>query len=167
MDGLKKVASMVILRNGKQYLLLKRANDPNKGKFLPVGGKIAPFETPVDCAIRETFEETGISINRPTFFGMLTETSPMDYNWISYIYLAEIEDMTPPYCDEGELVWIAADMLGEIDTPPTDLHVYKCIDKNRKFILNATYDKDLNLVEMWEELSGEIVFQDYISIVNY
>ena len=91
MDGLKKVASMVILKNRDRYLLLKRAKEPNKGKYLPVGGKLDPYETPLNCAIRETFEETGIRIENPKFCGTLIESSPTDYNWICYIYLAEIE----------------------------------------------------------------------------
>jgi 8-oxo-dGTP diphosphatase len=158
MEGLKKVASMVILKNQNRYLLLKRANEPNKGKYLPVGGKLDPFETPFDCAVRETYEETGINIENLIFCGMLTESSPIAYNWIAYIYLAEIDDIPPPPCEEGELEWVDSELLASIDTPPTDLFIYQYVNKNIKFIFSAVYDKEMNLIEMHEELSGEQVY---------
>ncbi len=149
---------MVILKNQNRYLLLKRANEPNKGKYLPVGGKLDPFETPFDCAVRETYEETGINIENPIFCGMLTESSPIAYNWIAYIYLAEIDDIPPPPCDEGELEWVDSELLASIDTPPTDLFIYQYVHKNIKFIFSAVYDKEMNLIEMHDELSGEHVY---------
>jgi len=45
--GLKKVAAMCILRSGDQYMLLERYNEPNKGMYVPVGGKVEPYESPL------------------------------------------------------------------------------------------------------------------------
>ena len=66
-EGLKRVAVFCIIKSGDQYLLLKRAKAPNQGKFVPVGGKIDPYESPMQAVIRETMEETGISISAPKF----------------------------------------------------------------------------------------------------
>jgi 8-oxo-dGTP diphosphatase len=151
--GIKKVATMVILQHKDRYLLLKRAKAPNAGMYLPVGGKIEPFEDPKSCAIRETKEETGIKISNPLFCGILTESSPTKYNWISYIYKAEIEDQPAPNCDEGELEWIEEKDLAELPTPPTDMCIYQYVKNNQKFILNAIYNQDLELIEMREELT--------------
>ncbi len=49
--GLKRTATLCILRNDNNCLLLKRLREP------PVGGKLDPFESPLNAAIRETFEE--------------------------------------------------------------------------------------------------------------
>ena len=38
--GLKRATVMVVLRSGDQFMLLKRAKEPNKGLYVPVGGKI-------------------------------------------------------------------------------------------------------------------------------
>lgn len=58
------VAKTIIRQNGN-YLLVKRAINPKKPFSeqwdLP-GGKIEPGEKPEDCAVRETKEETGLSI---------------------------------------------------------------------------------------------------------
>lgn len=149
---------MVILKHADKYLLLRRAKEPNIGKYLPVGGKLDPFESPKACAVRETKEETGIDIKNPLFCGTLVESSPTDYNWLCYIYLAEIDDMPAPYCDEGELVWINEIDLDNVPTPPTDLLIYKFIREDRKFAFSAEYDADLNMMEMWDELTETKVY---------
>ena len=78
--GYKTNASMVILRNGTSYMLLKRNKEPFIGHYVPVGGKVEPHESPIKAAIRETFEETGFTIDSPKFCGVLVESSPTKYN---------------------------------------------------------------------------------------
>jgi 8-oxo-dGTP diphosphatase len=41
--GLKRVATLCILRNKDKFLLLKRLKEPNKDMYVPVGGKLDPF----------------------------------------------------------------------------------------------------------------------------
>ena len=60
MKGLKRTAVMVVLRCGTQFLLLKRAKEPNRGLYVPVGGKVEPYEDPYQTGLREVEEETGI-----------------------------------------------------------------------------------------------------------
>lgn len=148
---------MVILRCSGRYLLLRRAKAPNAGLYAPVGGKLEPNERPVDAAIRETLEETGIAISSPTLCGVLSETAPVDYNWLCYIYLAEIPDQEPPPCNEGVLEWIAFDRLTDVPLPATDPIVYEYVQRGEKFVFDAVFDADLNLLHMVEELSGKVV----------
>jgi 8-oxo-dGTP diphosphatase len=89
---------------------------------------------------------------------MLTESSPIAYNWIAYIYLAEIDDIPPPPCDEGELKWVDSKLLASIDTPPTDLFIYQYVHKNIKFVFSAVYDKEMNLIEILDELNNKKVY---------
>tara|TARA_B000000475_G_scaffold90217_1_gene73169 strand:+ start:1734 stop:2216 length:483 start_codon:yes stop_codon:yes gene_type:complete len=153
-EGNKKVATLCVLKNKNKFLLLKRYNEPNKDKYVPVGGKLKNYESPKDGVIRETLEETGIIIKEPKFFGILTESSPTDYNWISYIFCSEIKYILPPTSDEGKLEWIEYDKIKKIPTPLTDHHIYKFILENKKFIINAQYNKELKLLEMTEEISN-------------
>ena len=150
MEGLKKVAVICILKNDDKFLLLKRLKEPNKDLFTPLGGKIDPFETPLDAAIRETWEESGIRVEKMDFCGILTESSPTKYNWTSYVYISEIEFQEGPECNEGTLHWINANEILNIPTPKTDWHIYEYAVKNQKFIFDAVYDTDLNLLEMTE-----------------
>ncbi len=152
--GLKKSAVFCVLQCQDAYLLLERNKPPHQGKMVPVGGKIEPFETPLSAVLRETYEETGWTIASPKFRGILTETSPIDYNWISFIYSAEIDYCPPPECNEGVLKWISTDELDLIQTPVTDRYIFQFINENRFFILDALYDDALDLLEMRDELTG-------------
>lgn len=155
--GIKRIAAMCVLKHKEQFLLLKRANEPNIGKYVPVGGKLEPHESPYQAVLRETFEETGIQLEAAKFCGILTETSPVKYNWISYIYSAEIPYQPAPFCDEGILEWIAIEDLLKVPTPPTDWWIYKYILADKPFVFSADYDADLTMLEMREDMKGEKV----------
>ena len=56
-----KIAVLVFLENAAgEHLLLLRAKPPNLGIWSPIGGKLdtAAGESPFECAVRETQEET-------------------------------------------------------------------------------------------------------------
>lgn len=156
--GLKKAAVLILLKHQDQFLLLLRDREPNQGLYTPVGGKLDPGERPLDAAIRETREETGIHIQAPKFCGILTESSPGKYNWISYVYLAEIPWQDAPPCSEGTLAWIPIQDLAQFPTPPTDLAIYQYALRAQPFILDALFNESLELLEMKDELSGQILF---------
>ena len=152
--GLKRSASMVVLRHQDQWLLLRRSKSPNKGKYVPVGGKLEPFESPRQAALRETAEETGIEVTELHYAGFIVESAPNSYNWQVFVYWAEIPWQPAPYCDEGELEWIkTADVLA-LDMPATDPWVYYYIQQGHCFAIDASFDENLNLLSMREEHNG-------------
>lgn len=158
MLGLKKIAAMVILRHADQYLLLKRNKEPNRNTYVPVGGKLEPFETPRSAAIRETYEETGIEIEHLHFCGTLIESSPTKYNWMCYIYLADIDWIEAPFCDEGTLEWIKHCDLNNIPTPPTDSFIYEYVQQSKPFAFSAIFSENLEMLEMREEIENNLTF---------
>lgn len=147
-EGLKKVAVFCVITSGDYFLLLKRNKQPNLGKYVPVGGKIDPHESPADAIVREVYEEAGIEIKMPKLFGTLSETSPTSYNWISYVYTYEVDMFPNPSCDEGTLEWIHTSQLSSIPTPPTDLMIFDYIKKGRIFALEAIFDENLNMLSI-------------------
>lgn len=156
--GLKRTATLCVLKNGNRMLLLKRWKEPNKGTYTPVGGKLDPHESPHDAAIRETWEETGIKVEKMKYCGLLTETSPTDYNWTGYVYLAEIDFVPAPPCNEGELEWIHFDDILSIPTPKTDWYIYQYLLEQKPFAFSAEFDEALDLIEMREEIEDVLVF---------
>jgi 8-oxo-dGTP diphosphatase len=152
--GLKRTATLCILRHEHQFLLLRRLKEPNKDNYTPVGGKLDPFESPLQAAIRETREETGIAVDTMRYCGILTETSPTAYNWTGYVYLADIDFVPPPSCNEGTLEWIAYENLLDVPTPKTDWYIYKYILEGKPFAFSAEYDEHLNLLCMTEEIES-------------
>ena len=158
-NGHKQPAVLSILKSENHFLLLKREKEPNKGKYTPIGGKLDPFESPIKTVIRETFEETGIQINNPEYCGVMVESSPTNYNWICFVYLAEIDYIEPPQCNEGRLDWIEISELLNIPTPATDLYIYRYVLEKQKFMFNVEYDENLNILEIKEEIENIVLSQ--------
>lgn len=152
--GHKQPAVLCVLKHADQFLLLKRKKEPNAGMYTPVGGKIDPFESPRDAALRETFEETGLKVGDAKYCGVLVDSSPTKYNWICFVYLAEIDPVPPPPCNEGTLEWIPAPELLGVPTPPTDYYIYEYVLAERPFMLSADYDEALRMTALREEIEG-------------
>ncbi len=156
--GLKKAAVLCILRSEAGFLLLRRSKEPNLGKYTPIGGHLEPFETPRQAVIREVKEETGISIQEPHLRGILTESSPTQYNWINYIYTADIPAIPPVECTEGTLEWVTPARLDTIPKPTTDGYIYDYISQSEFFVFDAVYDENVKLITLVDELSGTVLF---------
>ncbi len=151
----KKVAVLCILEHDNQFLLLKRRKAPNIGLYTPVGGKLHPFESPEQAAYRETMEETGIEVENFRYWGSLVETSPADYNWVSFVYHAEVEYCEPIDCSEGTLKWIDQIDLRKLKAPDTDWHLYQYILLKKPFAIHAEYNQQLQLMQMKEMIEGK------------
>jgi len=154
--GLKKTTVLCVLRSGDALLLLRRTKEPNLGKYVPVGGHVEPCETPRDAAVREVREETGWRLGDVEFCGVLVETSPTDFNWVNFIYSAPVERFNPPHCREGVLEWVELSRLPHIPTPTTDMYIYQLILRGQAFVLNAEYDRSLQLRLLQDEITGEV-----------
>ena len=67
--------TLCYLEQDNAYLMLHRVtkkNDLNHDKWIGVGGKFEPFESPEDCLVREVREETGLTLTRWRCRGLLT-----------------------------------------------------------------------------------------------
>jgi 8-oxo-dGTP pyrophosphatase MutT (NUDIX family) len=56
-------------RDGKYLMLhrVKKEHDENRDKWVGIGGKFEPGESPEDCAIREVKEELGMTVQSLSF----------------------------------------------------------------------------------------------------
>lgn len=156
--GLKKAVVLCVLHNEETLLLLYRTKEPNRGKYIPVGGHIEPFETPREAAVREVREETGYIVQDLQFCGVLVETAPADYNYVIFIYSAQTDRFPPPDCREGKLEWVERADVPRIPTPTTDMYLYKLIAAGQTFMLNAEYDESLGLRILQDEITGEVLY---------
>lgn len=95
-----------------QILLLNRQKAPWMGRWNGVGGKLDLNESPHDCIVRETLEETGLDLPQYISRGVLRwERDGVDLGG-AYLFTAEIskqqlEQYKTPlvYCHEGILDW--------------------------------------------------------------
>lgn len=150
--GSKRVAALCLVRSGDRFLLLRRVKEPHVGLWVPMGGKVDPFENPRDAAIREIREESGLVLRSVEFCGTMVETSPVAYNWCTFIYVGDHAWVPAPASDEGTLGWFTAAELETVPAPETDRSIYRCVLAGRKFALNAVYDGALSLVSLTDEL---------------
>ncbi len=94
-----------------EVLLLNRNKTPWMGAWNGVGGKIHEDETPLDCIIRETKEETGIILTSDIVIPKGTVTwNQFDAKGNGlYLFVAFVDDdfnyPVPLVVDEGILDW--------------------------------------------------------------
>ena len=104
-----KNASLCYIERGGKYLMLlrnKKDGDINRGKWIGVGGKLEPGETPEQCALREIKEETGLTVRDLTPRGVVTFLSDVWDGEVMYLYTARDFEGQLTECSEGELHWI-------------------------------------------------------------
>ncbi len=94
---------VLILKDGK-LLMAKRKGSHGSGTWAPPGGKL-DFEEEVEaCAIRETFEETGLEVKDPKFITITNDIAEGTHYvtlWTRAIYAGGEPRITEPEkCDE-------------------------------------------------------------------
>ena len=101
----------------KEVLMLhriKKENDMNANKWIGVGGKVEEGESPKECIIRETLEETGLTINNPILKSVVTFNFAKYDNELMFVYTANEFEGEIKECNEGVLKWVPIDKLGEL-----------------------------------------------------
>lgn len=99
------------------YLMLhriKKKEDINQGKWIGVGGHCEEGESPDECVIRETREETGLQLHRAQARGLITFISNKWETEYMHLFTADAFDGELTECDEGELAWIAKEKIMDL-----------------------------------------------------
>jgi 8-oxo-dGTP diphosphatase len=115
------ISIYAILRNEKgEFLLLRRSENShsNPGKWDLPGGKLGHREPLEEAAVREVWEETGISIIPGDIAGYVTFELP-EKKVIAIVYDGGyvIADVKLSY-EHMEYAWISLDTILEMDTLP-------------------------------------------------
>jgi 8-oxo-dGTP diphosphatase len=79
-----RLGSAVVVRDRGRVLLGVRGKEPNKGKWVLPGGKIHPFESIEDAAVREALEETGLVVQVEGQLGVWEIINPPEHRVIVY-----------------------------------------------------------------------------------
>ena len=128
--------TLCYIRRGDEVLLLhrvKKAVDENRDKWIGVGGRFEPGESPEDCLLREVREETGLTLTSWRYRAVVTFVS--DEWGTEYMHLVTAEGFTGELadCDEGELVWLPWKALPELPIWEGDRIFLRLIDEDVPF----------------------------------
>ena len=153
---MKETTLCYIEKDGK-YLMLYRnklKDDPNKGKWLGIGGKLEQGETPDAAAVREVYEETGLNLKSYKYRGIVNFISDIYSDEAMHLYYSDDFTGEVKECDEGDLKWIEKDKLSGLPMWEGDKIFLSLIEKDIPFFrLTLRYNKDNSLVSA--ELDGK------------
>ena len=131
---------------------VKKEGDYNKDKWIGVGGKFEPRESPEECARRETLEETGLTIGKMDYRGIVTFV----YQDITeYMHLFTSEDFSGEMkeCDEGNLEWVDISEVCNLPIWEGDKIFFKLMEDDVPFFsVKLVYDDDGNLIDHTENV---------------
>ncbi len=133
-----------IEQDGKYLMLhrVKKEHDINKDKWIGIGGKFEPGESPEDCLLREAKEETGLTVTGYRYRGIVTFVSGADTEYM-HLFTADRFEGTIKTCDEGDLEWIEKERLLELTLWEGDKVFLRLLDEDIPFFsLKLVYDGD-------------------------
>ena len=119
-----KLATLAYIVCEEEVLLLfrnKKVNDFHEGKYIGIGGRLDPGETPLECVLREIEEETGyilkpeeIEFRGYIYFDEIHRKMDEDlpaFNWLVFIYYVQVTNKIEFKNPEGELLWFKIDQI--------------------------------------------------------
>lgn len=111
-----KVAVTALVEHDDRVLLIRRAMNPERGKWALPGGYVDYGEDPREAAQREVREETGLEVEITRLVGVRGGPSPYGGPTVIIDYAARVTGGTAqPLDDAAEIGWYAAaDPLPEI-----------------------------------------------------
>ena len=151
---MKEVTLCYIRQNGA-YLMLyrnKKKNDPNEGKWIGIGGKVEPLETPDQCILREVREETDLTLTDCTPRGVVYFHSDCCDDEKMYLFSAtSFQGTLTDSCNEGELAWISEENLFSLPMWEGDRVFLEPLIAGEKWIELALYYSGDTLVKIERE----------------
>ena len=144
-----KQTTLCYIDDGERYLMLhrvKKDHDASHGKWIGVGGKCEPDESPDECMLREVREETGLEITRWHYRGIVTFISDTWPNEYMHLFTATAWRGEPDMSidDEGKLAWVGKNDLMDLNLWEGDrIFLRLLLDESTPFFsLKLVYEQD-------------------------
>jgi len=156
------LTTLCYIEKDGRYLMLHRVtkkNDINHDKWIGVGGHFEGKESPEDCLLREVKEETGLTLTKYQFRGIVTFVSDDDEAEYMHLFTAteffgDIID-----CNEGKLEWYPIDKIDDLELWEGDKIFFRLLKEKAPFFsLKLVYKKGVLTQAI---LNGEKIKQDW------
>ena len=118
------------------YLMLhrvKKENDCNRDKWIGVGGKFEDGESPEECVLRETLEETGLTLTDWRYRGIVTFVSDRWETEYMHLFTATGWTGRLQECDEGVLEWVSREQFRGLPQWEGDRIFLRLIEEDAPF----------------------------------
>ncbi|MGM9565667.1 NUDIX hydrolase [Evtepia sp.] len=145
-----------------QYLMLhrvKKKNDINQDKWVGVGGKFEDKESPEECLLREVKEETGLTLTRYAYRGLVTFVSDRWETEYMHLFTADGFEGEMIECNEGDLEWVDKSAVQDLPIWTGDKIFLDLLTREVPFFsLKLSYEGDtlVQAVLNGREISTEI-----------
>lgn len=138
-----KETVLAYLLKDDEVLMLKKndvEDDMNSSKWLGIGGHIEENESPDDAILRETKEETGLTLTSYDLLGVIKFYYDKQYTEKIYVYLGYDfkGEMIP--CDEGTLKFFKKNEIFNLPMWEGDKIFLKPLFENKKFKCSLYYE---------------------------
>ncbi|MBQ8894964.1 MAG: 8-oxo-dGTP diphosphatase [Clostridia bacterium] len=138
--------TLCYLEQNECYLMLhriKKEKDVNKDKWIGVGGKLEPGETPEQCARREIWEETGLTAENLEYRGIVDFRCTGWPDERMYLFWSDSFTGALKECDEGTLEWVPKEKMDTLPQWEGDRIFLKLLEERAPFFhLDLQYEGD-------------------------
>lgn len=138
--------TLCYIEKGGKYLMLhriKKENDLNHDKWVGVGGKFEDKESPEECVIRETLEETGLTLTSFDYRGIVTFVSDEWETEYMHLFIGKEYEGEIKECDEGVLEWVPKEEVKNLPLWEGDKIFFDLLEKEIPFFsLKLEYKGD-------------------------
>ena len=115
----------VVIKNARGgYLLIKRANEPRKGEWWVIGGRLLKGETLEEAVVRKVWEETSLnvkSVHPIGYYEAVSQENPFGlaprFHAVSVVFSTLVDDGQQIKLDDQSTDWKYAEEL------PADFHI--------------------------------------------
>ena len=138
--------TLCYITRGNDVLMLhrvKKKNDINHDKWIGIGGKFEGEESPDECILRETREETGLTLTDYRCRAVITFRQRGEEGEYMYLFTADGFTGRLRDCDEGDLQWISREKLSGLPAWEGDRIFLELLWQDAPFfLLTLDYEGD-------------------------
>ncbi|MFP3951597.1 MAG: NUDIX hydrolase [Candidatus Bathyarchaeia archaeon] len=124
----------ILIQRGDEYLLIKRASEPDAGLWSIPGGLVEVGERVEEAARREAKEETGLDVHLISLLDVIDkivydEDDQIKYHFVILDYIAEpVSGTMAPRDDALEARWVHPKDLHRYELSPTLMELLESLN---------------------------------------